>query len=74
MFGSSKNKITLDNETFAMIKQAAEISGCSSVEEFATQVLTREAQNVISNQGGTKQDAGDVAKITEKLRGLGYLE
>lgn len=74
MFGSGKNKISLDNETFALVKQAAEVSGCSSVDEFATQVLVREAQNIVSSQSSAKTDAGDVAKITEKLRGLGYLE
>ncbi len=74
MFGSGKNKITLESEVYEIVKQASELSGCSSVEEFASQILMRESQAIVSNQSAVKTESSDVAKITEKLRGLGYLE
>ena len=64
MFGSG-NKVKIDPELLARIKQIAETAGYASHEEFIHQILEREIAQF--------DDAGSDADITEKLKGLGYI-
>lgn len=71
MFGS---KLKISDDIIKKVRIASEIVGASSMEEFAAKVLETEADRVIaatSNQDATKADIDD---ITNKLKGLGYLE
>lgn len=71
MFG---NKIKLPDSVYELVKQAAEISGASSVEEFVEGVLEREAQQIIMNAGKGEISKDQIEDIANKLKGLGYLE
>ena len=64
MFGSA-NKVKIDPELLACIKQIAEVAGYASHEEFIHHVLERELSQF--------DEAGSDADITEKLKGLGYI-
>lgn len=72
MFGP---KIKLSKALHAKIKEAAFVSGSSSVEEFAQSVLEAEADKILnhaSKTGGVSKE--EVDQISKKLKGLGYLE
>ena len=58
-------KIKIDSGLFDRAKAAAETEGYSSVEEFVTHVL---------EQAVSKNESSDDDKITDQLRGLGYIE
>lgn len=62
MFGP---KIKLSKELFEKVKQLAELSGYSSVNEFVVHVLEKEIAKV--NQDDDKE------KVKERLKGLGYI-
>ncbi len=69
-----KKSIKIDNVLFDKLTVAAQIKKCSSMEEFALQVLEAEADKVLTEtaKGDLSQDQID--DITNKLKGLGYLE
>jgi len=65
MFGGGP-KIKLEKDLFERLKKVAEVSGYSSVDEFAAHVLEKELAN-IEDAGGSDED------IKKKLEGLGYI-
>ena len=62
MFGP---KIKLSKELFEKIKQLAELSGYSSIDEFVAHVLEKEIAKV--------NEDDDKEKVKERLKGLGYI-
>lgn len=62
MFGP---KIKLSNELYDKLKQLAELSGYSSVDEFVVHVLEKEITKVHQDD--------DEEKVKERLKGLGYI-
>lgn len=60
------HKIKLDNDLYERVKKVAEVAGYSSADEFILHMIDKELQ-VLENPE-------DDADITERLRGLGYLE
>ena len=59
-------KIKIDSSLFARAKNAAEVAGYSSVEEFITHIIEKEL--------ATYESAEADEKTAEQLRGLGYIE
>ena len=62
MFGP---KVKLTKDLYDKVKQIAELSGYSSVDEFVVHVLEKEISKV-------NQD-DDEEKLKERLKGLGYI-
>jgi metal-responsive CopG/Arc/MetJ family transcriptional regulator len=58
-------KIKLSKELFEKVKQLAELSGYSSVDEFVAHVLEKEIAKV--------NEDDDKEKVKERLKGLGYI-
>lgn len=71
MFGT---KIKLSKELYDKVKVAAEVLGCASVEEFVSGILEREIEELLSQAGKNEATPEEVEEITNKLKGLGYLE
>jgi uncharacterized protein (DUF1778 family) len=67
-------KIKINSELMKKIQQAAELAMCSSADEWAIQILEREASKVILDAGKGDLSDKDVDDITKKLQGLGYLD
>jgi len=59
-------KIKIDSALYDRVKKIVEVAGYGSVEEFVVHMIERELS--------TLEAAGDEAEVTERLRGLGYLE
>jgi hypothetical protein len=59
-------KIKLEDSLFERARQAAEIAGYSSVEEFISHAIETEIKRV-------KTDDAE-QQVTDQLRGLGYIE
>ncbi len=59
-------KIKLENDLYDRVKKVAEVAGYASADEFIIHMIEKELQ-VLENP----EDNED---ITERLRGLGYLE
>lgn len=66
-------KIKIKKDLFEKLKVVAEVMGCT-VEDFAEKVLSTEAEKVLGSSGKKDLSAADVEDITNKLKGLGYLE
>jgi len=60
-------KIKLDADLYERVKKVATIAGYSSPEEFIVHVIEKELAKI------EPEDADEKA-ITERLRGLGYIE
>jgi hypothetical protein len=60
------HKIKIDNDLFDRIKKISEIAGYGSPEEFVTHMIEKELAKL--------ENPEDDADVTERLRGLGYLE
>ena len=58
-------KIKIDSGLFDRAKKAAETAGYSSIEEFVTHIIETEL---------SKHESSDDDKVTDQLRGLGYIE
>jgi hypothetical protein len=58
-------KIKIDSPLFDRAKKAAETAGYSSIEEFVTHIIETEL---------AKHETTDDDKVTDQLRGLGYIE
>ncbi len=58
-------KIKIDSGLFDRAKKAAETAGYSSIEEFVTHIIETEL---------AKHETSDDDKVTDQLRGLGYIE
>jgi len=60
-------KIKLDANLYERVKKVATIAGYSSPEEFIVHIIEKELAKI------EPEDADEKA-ITERLRGLGYIE
>ena len=58
-------KIRIDSGLLDRAKKAAESAGYSSIEEFVTHIIETEL---------AKHETTDDDKVTDQLRGLGYIE
>lgn len=58
-------KIKIDSPLFDRAKKTAETAGYSSIEEFVTHIIETEL---------AKHETTDDDKVTDQLRGLGYIE
>jgi hypothetical protein len=58
-------KIKIDSGLYDRVKRVAEIAGYGSVDEFVVHVIERELERL---------EAESDADVTDRLRGLGYLE
>ncbi len=59
-------KIKIDSGLYDRIKKIIDVAGYGSPEEFIVHLIEKELSNL--------ESAGDEAEVTERLRGLGYLE
>ena len=59
-------KIKIDSALYDRIRKIVEVAGYGSPEEFVTHIIEKEVSAL--------EAAGDEAEITERLKGLGYLE
>jgi len=59
-------KIKIDSNLFSRAKDAAASAGYSSVEEFITHIIETEVAK--------HETSDDEQKVTDQLRGLGYIE
>jgi hypothetical protein len=59
-------RIKIDSVLFARAKNAAEVAGYSSVEEFITHAIEKEL--------GRYETSEADEKVADRLRGLGYIE
>ena len=69
-----KPKVTVPQKVLEKIRVASQIMGCASVEEFVAKILETEADKILSQTASKEVSAKDVEDITNKLKGLGYLE
>jgi hypothetical protein len=69
-------KINVSKELFEKIKVAAQISGCTSPEEFAQQILLARCEEIIAATGNNKAKLSkeEEQQLVSQLNGLGYLE
>ena len=59
-------KIKIDSNLYDRVKKAAEKVGYSNVEEFITHIIEKELSKI--------EAADDDSNVTERLRGLGYID
>lgn len=59
-------KIKLDDGIYERVKKVAELAGYATPEEFIVHVLEKELSVL--------ESASSDAEVTERLRGLGYIE
>ena len=59
-------KMKLDSDLYERVKKVAEVAGYTSPEEFIVHVIEKELANL--------ESAETDEEITERLRGLGYIE
>lgn len=71
MFGP---KLKISKELMEKMKLASDHVGCSSVDEFVESVLEREADRINREIAADKISKEEVDDITEKLKGLGYID
>ena len=71
MFGS---KVKISKELYEKLVEASKILGCSSVDEYAEQILSREVEITLAQSSGGNLSSAEAADIANKLKGLGYLE
>jgi hypothetical protein len=69
-----KNSIKLDQVLIDKLTVASQIMKCSTMEEFAIQVLEAEADKVLTQTASSDLSQDQIDDITNKLKGLGYLE
>ena len=59
-------KIKIDSSLYDRAKRAAEKAGYSNVEEFIIHIIEKELANI--------ETVEDDPNVTERLRGLGYID
>ena len=59
-------KVKIDDALYERVKRISELAGYASVDEFVVHVIEKELS--------TLESASSDAEVTERLRGLGYLE
>lgn len=60
------HKIKIDDELYDRLKKVSKIAGYASPDEFVIHMIEKELAAL--------EDAEDDQDVTERLRGLGYLE
>ena len=60
------HKIKIENDLFERLKKVSEIAGYASPEEFIIHMIEKEL--------AVLENPEDDADVTERLRGLGYIE
>jgi hypothetical protein len=68
MFG---NKIKIRKEMMERIKEAIDVAGYSSVEEFIESAIERELDKIT---GSGSENGYEEKEIRAKLQGLGYID
>jgi hypothetical protein len=66
MFGAKQHRISIDNELYERLQNAAAVAGYSSADEFILHILESAAPAT-----GAAESEEEVRK---RLKGLGYLE
>lgn len=66
-------KVKVSKALYERLTNAAAQLG-TTIEEFAVKVLDRECDKVLGASAKKEVSDAEVAKITNKLKGLGYLE
>ena len=67
-------KIKLSKVVYDKARRAAELSGCSTIEEYIEKIVERDADRVLSQSGNKTVSQEEVDNIANQLKGLGYLE
>lgn len=71
MFGP---KLKVSQSLYEKLKLASQIRGASSLDEFVERVLEPKVDEILQQAGKKPVTKEEVDDITEKLKGLGYLE
>lgn len=71
MFGG--NKLKLEDDLYDKLKKCASAGGYASPEEFATHVLEREVDKILSGTEGDREREAE-EEVRKRLQGLGYIE
>jgi hypothetical protein len=69
-----KPQLNISETVIEKLRVAAEIAGCSSVDEFAERALLEAADRVITSTANREASTEEVEAIKNQLAGLGYLE
>lgn len=72
MFGG--NKLKLEDDLYEKLKRCATAGGYASPEEFATHVLEREVEKILSGTGDSAREREAEEEVRKRLQGLGYIE
>lgn len=67
-------KLKIDDSLYELLVKAAEIKGASSPEELANDLLADGIDQIIRSAGKGDVSSEELEDITNKLKGLGYLE
>lgn len=67
-------KLKIDDSLYELLVKAAEIKGASSPEELANDLLASGIDQIIRSAGKGDVSSEELEDITNKLKGLGYLE
>lgn len=59
-------KLKIDDALYERVKRVSELAGYASADEFVVHVIEKELSAL--------ESASSDAEVTERLRGLGYLE
>jgi predicted DNA-binding protein len=59
-------KIKIESSLYDRVAKVADIAGYANAEEFITHMIEKELAKL--------ESAGSAEEVTERLRGLGYLE
>lgn len=74
MFGFGDHKISVSKNLFEQLKEAADKQGVSSLEEYVEKIIEKEVKKVLGAPPRREATDKEVEDITNKLKGLGYLE
>lgn len=69
-----KPKITVSKDLMDKCRQAAELMGCATVEEFIVSTLEKETDTVLSAPDTGTSTEDETEAIKRKLQGLGYID
>ena len=72
MFGG--NKLKLEDDLYDKLKRCAAAGGYASPEEFATHVLEREVEKILSGTSDSAREREAEEEVRKRLQGLGYIE
>ena len=67
-------KVKLSKDLMDKCKQAADLLGCSSVDEFVTSILEKETDIILAQVDSDKSIDEQADEIKRKLQGLGYID